>query len=84
MKDGQGRVVIEGFYDGIEFTKEDQRILDAVPDDHEALMKLFGFTEPDAVGRSLQETIQYPALNVRGLQSAWVGAEARTIVPGRP
>ncbi len=83
MKDDQGRVVIDGFYDGIELTEEDRRILDAVPDDHEALMKLFGFTEPDAVGRSLQEAIQYPSLNVRGLQSAWVGAEARTIVPDR-
>ncbi len=83
MKDEKGRVVIEGFYDGIDLTEEDRRVLESVPDDHEALMELFGFSEPDAVGGSLQEAIQYPSLNVRGLRSAWVGDEARTIVPDR-
>jgi acetylornithine deacetylase/succinyl-diaminopimelate desuccinylase-like protein len=33
------------------------------------------------VGASLQESVQYPSLNVRGLASAWVGDEVRTIVP---
>jgi acetylornithine deacetylase/succinyl-diaminopimelate desuccinylase-like protein len=33
------------------------------------------------VGASLQEAVQYPSLNVRGMRSAWVGEEARTIVP---
>lgn len=83
MKDENGRVVIEGFYDGIHLTEEDRQVLESVPDDHEALMMLFGFSEPDAVGNSLQEAIQYPSLNVRGLRSAWVGEEARTIVPDR-
>ena len=33
------------------------------------------------VGNNYQEAIQYPSLNVRGLNSGWVGKEARTIVP---
>jgi len=81
MKDAEGRVVIAGFYDGIDFTPEDQRVLDAVPDDLEALKRQLGFSQADKVGDSLQEAIQYPSLNVRGLRSAWIGDEARTIVP---
>lgn len=83
MKDAEGRVLLEGFYDGIEFTPDDQRVLDAVPDNLEKLKTVLGFSQPDRVGNSLQEAIQYPSLNIRGLESGWVGAEARTIVPGR-
>ncbi len=81
MKDREGRVVVDGFYDGIEIDASTRQVLDSVPDDMEALKRLFGFSQPDQVGTSLQEAIQYPSLNVRGLRSAWVGAEARTIVP---
>jgi acetylornithine deacetylase/succinyl-diaminopimelate desuccinylase-like protein len=44
-------------------------------------MKLIGVAEPDLVGESLQEALQYPSLNIRGLESAYVGAQARTIIP---
>jgi acetylornithine deacetylase/succinyl-diaminopimelate desuccinylase-like protein len=81
MKDDRGRVVIPGFYDGIRLTAEDRRILQAVPDDEPSLLKLFGVSEPDLVGESLQEALQYPSLNIRGLESAYVGASARTIIP---
>ncbi len=81
MKDAEGRVVVAGFYDGIDFTPDDQRVLDAVPDKLEELKVTLGFSQADKVGDSLQEAIQYPSLNVRGLRSAWVGSEARTIVP---
>ncbi len=82
MKDDQGRVLIEGFYDGIPpLTAEERRILKAVPDDEKGLQKLFGIAKPDAVGETLQEAIQFPSLNVRGLRSGYVGPEARTIIP---
>jgi len=81
MKDAEDRVVIEGFYDGIDITPDDQRVLDEVPDDLDALKSTLGFSQADRVGDSLQEAIQYPSLNVRGLRSAWIGGEARTIVP---
>ncbi len=81
MKDDRGRVVISGFYEGIRLTPEDRRVLQAVPDDEAALLKLFGVSEPDLVGESLQEALQYPSLNIRGLESAYVGAQARTIIP---
>lgn len=81
MKDESGRVLIEGFYDGVEFSERDREIMAAVPDDEEGLLRLFGIAGSDAVGSSLQEARNHPSLNVRGLSSAWVGADARTVVP---
>ncbi|WP_026950372.1 M20/M25/M40 family metallo-hydrolase [Algoriphagus mannitolivorans] len=81
MKDAEGRVVIPGFYDGIKFTSEEKAILDAVPDDEAAIKKRLGLGRTDQIGSTYQESIQYPSLNIRGMKSAWVGPEARTIVP---
>lgn len=82
MKDERGRVVVEGFYDGIPpLSAEERRLLLAVPDDEQELRRLLGFAEADAVAATLQEALQYPSLNIRGLRSAYVGGEARTIIP---
>jgi acetylornithine deacetylase/succinyl-diaminopimelate desuccinylase-like protein len=81
MKDDEGRVTIPGFYDGIELDDATRRILAAVPDDEVEVMRKLGIAEPDHVAGSLQEAVQYPSLNVRGLSSGWVGDQARTIVP---
>ena len=81
MKTEDGRVTIPGFYDGIEIDEETRRILEAVPDDEADVMRRLGIAETDRVGRNLQEAVQWPSLNVRGLSSGWVGDEVRTIVP---
>ena len=81
MKDERGRVLIKGFYDNVNISAADKAILDAVPDDEQAIKERLGFATADAVGRTYQESIQYPSLNIRGLRSAWVGDEVRTIVP---
>ena len=39
------------------------------------------FNTFDNVGSNYQESIQYPSLNVRGIESGWVREEVRTIVP---
>ncbi|MBT29009.1 MAG: acetylornithine deacetylase [Thalassobius sp.] len=81
MKDEEGRVTIPGFYDGITLDEETKKILGAVPDDEAMIQKKIGIAATDKVGNNYQESIQYPSLNIRGLQCAWVGKEARTIVP---
>ena len=81
MKDTEGRVTIDGFYDGVELTDADREVLEAVPDVREEIHERLGIAEPDHVAPNLQEAVQYPSLNVRGMSSAWVGNEARTIVP---
>ena len=81
MKDSDGRVAIPGYYKGIEITDEVRRMLAAVPDDEDAIRKSFGIARSDRIGKNLQESVQYPSLNIRGLSSGWVGPESRTIVP---
>jgi acetylornithine deacetylase/succinyl-diaminopimelate desuccinylase-like protein len=84
MKDDRGRVLVPGFYDGLEpLAPEERAMLAAVPDDEAALKKLFGIAETEQPGLSLQEAVQRPSLNIRGLSSAFVGADSRTIIPDR-
>ncbi len=82
MKDDEGRVTIPGFYDGITIDATARAIMEAVPDDTVEIKRQIGIVETDRVGRTLQEARQYPSLNIRGLRSAWVGDESRTIIPG--
>jgi len=81
MKDADGVVTIDGFYDGVEIDPDTKSLLDAVPDDETAILASMGLIRSDAVTDSLQEAIQYPSLNIRGLSAAWTGASSRTIIP---
>jgi acetylornithine deacetylase/succinyl-diaminopimelate desuccinylase-like protein len=54
-----------------------------LPDNDAELARKLGFAEPEGGGKRLAELINLPSLNVRGLASADVGAQARTIVPDR-
>ena len=84
MKDDRGKVLVPGFYDGLQpLAPEERAMLAAVPDDEAALKTLFGIAEVEQPGLSLQEAVQRPSLNIRGLSSAFVGGNARTIIPDR-
>ncbi len=83
MKDENGKVVIEGYYDGIEIDEYTNVILKNVPDDMETINNTLAINSPETVGSFYQEALQYPSLNVRGISSGWVGKQARTIVPER-
>jgi len=81
MKSDDGRVRIPGYYDGVKLTDEDRAVLARTGDDEPALLKRLGIASPDKVGGNLQEALQYPSLNVRGLAAAAVGAKAGNIIP---
>ena len=81
MKDDDGKVTIPGYYDGITISEEARAIMSAVPDDEKFIQRSIGISEPDKVANNYQESIQYPSLNVRGMQSGWVEKEVRTIIP---
>ena len=81
MKDDDGKVTIPGYYDGITISEEARTIMSAVPDDEKFIRKSIGILESDKVANNYQESIQYPSLNVRGMQSGWVEKEVRTIIP---
>lgn len=81
MKDEEGRVLIPGFYDGISIDSNTEKILRAVPDDEDQIKDRLQLATVDQVGRYYQEAIQYPSLNVRGMQSGWINEKVRTIIP---
>lgn len=81
MKDAYGRVTIPGYYKGISLDEETIALLKTVPDDEAAIKKMIGIAGQDSVADFLQASRQYPSLNIRGMQSGWVGEEVRTIVP---
>ncbi len=81
MKDDDGRVTIPHYYDGVKLTERERAVLPAVPDEEAAILKRLGIAKPEKVGENLQEALQYPSLNIRGMQSAAVGEKAANIIP---
>ena len=82
MKDESGRVLIKGFYDDVEplGDLEKQAIAES-PEYDKVLMQELGFSRPEGGGKSLNELINLPSLNVSGLSSGYVGNQSRTLVP---
>ena len=82
MKDDDGRVLIEDYYSGIEpLSATERQALAAAPDNDESLKRelLIGGTEGG--GRKLNELLNEPSLNIRGLASASTGQTARNVIP---
>jgi len=83
MKNDEGRVLIEGFYDGAApLGDEEKRALRDMPETDSELMRELGLAANEAGGRSLAEAINLPSLNIDGLRSEDVGPQSRTIIPG--
>ena len=81
MKDDEGRVTIPGYYDGVKITDADRKIMAAVPDDEAGMRKRFGVKTTEKVGANYQDALQYPSLNIRGMQAAAVGEKGANIIP---
>jgi len=82
MKSGSGRVLIEGFYDGVEaLSATEQRAIADAPNIDADLMRAFWLGASDNAPRSLAELITEPSLNVRGMSSARTGGQASNVIP---
>lgn len=81
MKDGYGRVLIHGYYDGITVSKETAALLKSVPFDKEDFNKNLGIAIAEKVGETYQEALQYPSLNIRQIGTSWKGKGLKTVVP---
>jgi acetylornithine deacetylase/succinyl-diaminopimelate desuccinylase-like protein len=82
MKDDDGTVLVEGFYDTVEPLGEMERAaLRNLPDYDAALKRELGLLRTEGGGASLAERLLLPSLTVRGLASANVGALARNVIP---
>ncbi len=81
MKDDDGNVIIDGFYDDVEpLNAIEIEALANIPAIDEALKKELGLNDTEGSG-SLYERLLYPSLTVRGLSSGNVGTLARNVIP---
>lgn len=83
MKDENGRVLISGFYEGVNLSSQQKELINKVPEDRVEMLESMGIFQPEMVGNTYQESLQYPSFNVRGLQAGWVDEEVRTIIPSK-
>jgi len=82
MKHENGNVKVRGFYNTVTpLSRREKEALKTIPSYDEELKQLYGFAQPEGRGETLMERINLPSLNIRGLESAWVGPQARTVVP---
>ncbi len=82
MFDADGRVVVEGYYDDrTPLTADEKAALARLPRVEEDIRREFGIPVTYGGGMRLNELLTYPSLNVRGMQSMYVGEQARTVVP---
>ena len=82
MKDDTGRVRVQGFYDDVEPLGPIERAaLASAPPNEDALREQFWLGSTDGNGVSLNELITQPSLNIRGMASSRIGAQASNVIP---
>jgi acetylornithine deacetylase/succinyl-diaminopimelate desuccinylase-like protein len=83
MKDDNGKVLIDGFYeDVIPLTKTERAALSAIPDPSAMMQQELGFAQPENTTNTFLEGItSLPTLNINGIVSANVGKFASNIIP---
>ncbi len=81
MKDEKGHVTIAGWYDGIEplGARERRALAEAARYDGGIRHEL-GLVAPESTW-SLPEAVMLPSLNINGMRSANIGAEAANVIP---
>ncbi len=82
MKDDTGRVLIENFYDGIvPLSDTEKRAIAEAPVPDGELMKELWLGSTDGAPAKLIDLLQLPSLNVRGMASSRIGAQASNVIP---
>jgi acetylornithine deacetylase/succinyl-diaminopimelate desuccinylase-like protein len=82
LRDSEGHVRVQGFYDDVEPPSElaRQAIRD-YPAPDARLVEELALGRTEGGGRSLIESLLLPALNLRGVRAADVGGAARNVIP---
>jgi acetylornithine deacetylase/succinyl-diaminopimelate desuccinylase-like protein len=82
MKDDDGKVRMDGFYDGIApLSVSERRALAEAPNVDRELKREFWLGSTEGASAKLTELITRPSLNIRGMASSRVGAEASNVIP---
>jgi len=81
MKSEEGKVLIKDYYKGISISDDIKTILESVPDNSGFMNKSLEIKDAEKVGRSYQEALQYPSLNVRQIGTSWKSKGLKTVIP---
>jgi len=82
MKDEAGRVLIAGWYEGVEpLGAAERRAIAEAPAYDEELRSELGLARVEGSGKSLLDLITEPSLNINGIRSGDVGELARNVIP---
>jgi len=82
MKDDDGRVTIDHFYDGIQpLSETERRAVAEAPDVDRDLMRELWLGGTEGGGKKLVELLNLPSLNIRGMSAARTGAQASNVIP---
>jgi acetylornithine deacetylase/succinyl-diaminopimelate desuccinylase-like protein len=82
MRGEDGRVRIAGFYDRVEpLSATEKEAIAQTPVIDAALREELGLARTEGSGATIEQIINEPTLNVRGLRSADTGRQSRNVVP---
>jgi acetylornithine deacetylase/succinyl-diaminopimelate desuccinylase-like protein len=82
MRDETGRILIKGFYDDVRApTAAETEAVSKIPNVEADLRREFEIGSTEGNGKPLNELLMLPGLNVRGIQSGHVGAQASNTIP---
>jgi acetylornithine deacetylase/succinyl-diaminopimelate desuccinylase-like protein len=81
MRDENGRILIQGFYDDVKPpTAAERAAIAKIPDVETQLRREFQIATNEGEGKQLNESLLVPALNVRGIESGHVGGKASNTI----
>ena len=82
MKDDNGHVLVDGFYDGVEpLGAAERRAIADAPDGDLPLREQLWLGTTESAPARLAELITRPSLNIRGIASSRTGEHASNVIP---
>lgn len=82
MRDETGRILIKGFYDDIRPpTAAESEAVSKIPNVEADLRREFEIGSTEGNAKPLNELLMLPGLNLRGIESGHVGAQASNTIP---
>ena len=82
MKDGDGRVLIPHFYDGVKpLSETEKRALREAPVNDGRLMEELWLGHVEGGGKHLLELLNLPTLNINGISAGRTGPKANNVIP---
>src|SRR5437762_4289294 len=82
MRDENGRILIKGFDDNVRpISAAEKEVFSKIPNVEADLRREFQIASTEGNGKSLNELIMLPALNLRGIEAGHVASQAANQIP---